>query len=66
MRAGGRSAAAGSAGGQTVHLGGVTIQVIAQPGMDPQAIARAVNEALGQIAGDALSGGQFDQGWSVA
>jgi TP901 family phage tail tape measure protein len=66
MRAGGRSAAAGGAGGQTVHLGGVTIQVIAQPGMDPQAIAQAVNEALGQIAGDALSGGQFDQGWSVA
>jgi TP901 family phage tail tape measure protein len=66
MRAGGRSAAAGGAGGQTVHLGGVTIHVNAQPGMDPQAIARAVNEALGQIAGDALSGGQFDQGWSVA
>ena len=38
----------------------------AQPGMDPQAIARAVNETLGKIAGDALSGGQFDREWSVA
>lgn len=53
-------------GSQSVHMGGVTIQVVAQPGMDPQAIALAVNEALGKIAGDSLSGGQFDQEWSVA
>ncbi|WP_339760699.1 phage tail tape measure protein [uncultured Hoeflea sp.] len=53
-------------GSQTVNMGGITIQVVAQPGMDPQAIARAVNEALGKIAGDSLSGGQFDQEWSVA
>jgi len=63
---GGRSGAASAAGNKSVHLGGVTIQVIAQPGMDPQAIAQAVNEALGKIAGDALSGGQFDKEWSVA
>lgn len=65
MSAGGQGVAAGPVS-QSVHMGGVTIQVIAQPGMDPQAIAHAVNEALGQIAGDALSGGQFDQEWSVA
>ncbi|WP_394689062.1 phage tail tape measure protein [Hoeflea sp.] len=59
------SPAAGGAS-QSINMGGITIQIVAQPGMDPQAIAQAVNEALGQIAGDALSGGQFDQEWSVA
>jgi len=63
---GGGSGGASAAGGTSVHMGGVTIQVIAQPGMDPHAIAQAVNAALGQIAGDALSGGQFDQEWSAA
>jgi TP901 family phage tail tape measure protein len=66
MLGGGRGTVAAGVGSKSVHMGGVTIQVIAQPGMDPQAIARAVNEALGKIAGDALSGGQFDQEWSVA
>ena len=66
MLGGRRGAASVGAGSKSVHMGGVTIQVIAQPGMDPQAIAQAVNEALGKIAGDALSGGQFDREWSVA
>lgn len=66
MLGGRRGGASVGAGSRSVNMGGVTIQVIAQPGMDPQAIAHAVNEALGKIAGDALSGGQFDQEWSVA